>query len=82
MIPMADNLNHSYETMSHNLINLPLHLKPESNLLYSTPSKMINNFSTLYNHLKVAPDEGSEVIITGNYDDNVYAENENKISVL
>ena len=52
MIPMADNQNHADYSMSHEVINIELHLYPNTNPHYGTPSKMINNFETLFSHLK------------------------------
>ena len=70
MIPMADNLNHSHYLITHQLIDIPLHLNPYANKEYSSPSKLINNFSSLFEHLKITSDD--QCVINGNFNKNVY----------
>jgi len=70
MVPMADNLNHTHEQISHEIMNVPLHTEPEANAEYATPSKMINNFSTLFEHLNITSDD--PCVTNGNYNKSVF----------
>ena len=70
MIPMADNLNHCHHSITYELINMPLHLEQAKNKEYGTPSKLINNYSTLFDHLNITSDDRN--IINGRYDRNVF----------
>lgn len=50
MVPMADNLNHNDVTVVQELVNKPMHLLGEPSDSYFTRSKMMNDFSPLFDN--------------------------------
>ena len=53
MIPMADNLNHSSVDITYEIISTQCHLEGTSNPKYYRVGKFMNNYSHIFEKLKI-----------------------------
>ena len=69
MVPMGDNLNHSWLDCTNDMINIKKHLDYDSDSNYMKPQKIIKNHSKLFNSKGI--DEPHQ-LVHGCFDRDVY----------